>query len=152
MKRIIILTLALIIAAVPALADIDLSGLSFDELRELQARISQELTTRPEWKSVPVPPGIYRVGVEIPAGMWTITAGDSSSNFISVECGARTNETGTSIRAGQGWQFRETICQPGTGEGKHPESITVTLTDGLYVTVEHGQAIFSTPEAIDLGF
>jgi hypothetical protein len=152
MKRIIIITLALVLFIVPALAETDLSGMTFDELRELQTRITKELTNRPEWKSVPVPPGIYKVGVDIPAGEWAITCGESMFYYVNVECGEKTNETGTRIKPGNGWQFSTMICQPGTGEGKNPESLTVILTEGQYIYIQYGQAVFSTPERVDLGF
>ena len=132
--------------------DVDLSELSFDELRILQTQISQELTTRPEWKSVPVPAGFYQVGIDIPAGNWRITCGSSKYYFISVECGEFANESKTRIASGRGWQFSEMICQEGKGEGTSPEYLDVSLVDGYYLRIEHGQAIFSTPERIELGF
>lgn len=152
MKRIIIIIAALVMFIVPACAEINLSDLSFDELRELQTQISKELTTRPEWKSVPVPPGFYKIGRDIPAGEWTITCGESSYDFISIECGANANESGTRVKPGKGWEFGVMVSKPGKGQGKSQESLTVNLLDGYYIRIEYGQAIFSTPERIDLGF
>ena len=152
MKRIVIFMLVLLLITVSAFAETDLSQLSFDELRELQTKISKELITRPEWKSVPVPPGMYLVGVDIPAGEWTITCGESMYFYVSIECGTETNETGTRIKSGRTWQFSDMICQSGKGEGKHPESITVNFLEGQYIRIEYGQAVFSTPERVDLGF
>ena len=152
MKKIICIIICLLIPVCVVAESVDLSSLSFDDLRVLQTRISKELITRPEWKSVPVPPGMYLVGRDIPAGEWTITCGDSMFNYVSVECGYETNETGTRIKAGKGRQFGELICQPGTSEGKNPESITVVFSEGQYIRIEYGQAVFSIPERVDLGF
>ena len=150
MKRLIVLIIALVLFTLPALAEIDLSALSFDELRQLQTEISKELTTRPEWKSVPVPPGLYKVGLDIPAGEWSITCGESMYYYVKIECGTELNETRTNIK--MPFLFMEMICQPGTSEGKNPESITAVLSDGQYIHIDYGQAVFSPPERVDLGF
>ena len=50
MKRIVVILFIISIAISPAIAETDLSKLSFDELRQLQAEISKEIVTRPEWK------------------------------------------------------------------------------------------------------
>ncbi|MBQ9464322.1 MAG: hypothetical protein IJU67_03490 [Lachnospiraceae bacterium] len=71
MKRIVLLTLALLLM-LPAIADVDLSGLSFDELAALRDRCQLEMMAREEWQEVTVPAGIYKIGRDIPAGHWTI--------------------------------------------------------------------------------
>ena len=152
MKRIICIVICLMIPVCVVAESIDLSSLSFDELRILQTRISKELTTRTEWKSVPVPPGMYLVGRDIPAGEWTITCGDANYSYVSVECGRETDETGTKIKTGFPWLFSEMIFQKGKGKGINSESLTVNFTDGQYVHIKYGQAIFSIPEYVDLGF
>ena len=83
MKKFVVMLLACLMIASCACADeIDLSSLSFDELRELQTKISKELTSRPEWKEVPVPPGLYKVGEDIPAGDWCIKCGNAVNDSI----------------------------------------------------------------------
>ena len=52
---------------------IDLTSLSFDELQTLQEKISAEIKSRPEWKGVKVPAGIWTVGVDIPEGEYSIS-------------------------------------------------------------------------------
>ena len=81
MKRFLcILLICLMIT--PALAEsIDLSALSFDELRSLQTQLNKELVSRPEWKEVTVPMGIWVVGSDIPAGAYSIISTDSSTFF-----------------------------------------------------------------------
>ena len=149
MKKFIAILLACLMVIPAACADgIDLSSLSFDELRTLQAKISQELTTRPEWKEVPVPPGFYQVGVDIPAGRWCLKCGNSSLGYVSVRYGENINESGTGLK--MPWFFGDMICQK--GDGTHLEFVNITLTEGCYLLVEYGQVIFTTPEKTDLGF
>ena len=50
-----------------------LSDLTFDELCAYQRAITQEIMTRPEWKETKVPSGSWIVGVDIPAGLYSIS-------------------------------------------------------------------------------
>ena len=52
---------------------VDLSSLSFEELETLQNRVAAEMKTRPEWKGVKVPAGVWTVGVDIPEGEYSIS-------------------------------------------------------------------------------
>lgn len=82
MKKIfsIICIFALLYSAPCAFAELifDLGPLSFQESLLLQETVAQELTTRSEWKEVTVPPGVYEIGVDIPAGYWDITLKNKS--------------------------------------------------------------------------
>ncbi len=63
MKRIIVLTLALLLCLVNTAVyseSIDLSSLSYNELVVLQSKIVKEITSRPEYKEVTVPLGVYK--------------------------------------------------------------------------------------------
>lgn len=51
---------------------IDFSLMSFEQLRELQQKINQEIVTRPEWKEVTVPAGTWEIGKDIPAGAYSL--------------------------------------------------------------------------------
>lgn len=75
MRRLLSFLMAVIIvfAASAALADVDLAGMSYDELVELQRAAAKEIMSRPEWKEVEVPAGQYTIGVDIPAGVYSVT-------------------------------------------------------------------------------
>lgn len=67
-----VLCLALILGmAAPAWAA-ELSEMAYEELIQLRQRLDQEIVSRPEWKEVTVPPGRYTVGIDIPAGSYSI--------------------------------------------------------------------------------
>ena len=51
-----------------------LSSASPAELLFLRDQVSEMLISAPEYESVPVPVGVYQVGVDIPAGKWDLTA------------------------------------------------------------------------------
>lgn len=71
----IILILAMLLP-VAALADLpDLSGLSYDELIQLKNQINLAIWNSQEWQEVTVPPGLWKIGEDIPAGHWSIRLG-----------------------------------------------------------------------------
>ena len=84
MKRIIacLLFVAIMLSIPFALADVDLSGMSFDELIDLQSQLTSEILSRSEWKEIRVPVGTYEVGVDIPAGAYTVTIKQGSTNLF----------------------------------------------------------------------
>ena len=76
MKKIITIYLTLLLVLFTSFVfaeSIDLSSLSFDELAVLETRIIKEMMSKPEYKEVTVPLGVYKVGVDIPAGKWTLS-------------------------------------------------------------------------------
>lgn len=78
MKKFLCVMFAALLACATALADdIDLSGLSFQELAVLRNRCLYEMMQRDEWQEVTVPQGNYQVGTEIPAGKWVIRCADT---------------------------------------------------------------------------
>lgn len=150
MKRFVCMIMVLFVLPVCAFSDeIDLSTLSFDELRTLQTRISHELTTRQEWKNVPVPEGFYEVGVDIPAGKWEIKCGEKSSfGYVSVQYGNNVTDSGAMLLMPMEW----TGLIYKDGQGMNRESLVLNLQEGYFIEIKMGQAVFSIPEKIDLGF
>ena len=83
MKKLIALILvALSLIPMVAFADVDFSGMSFDELISLNEKLIQEIISRPEFKEVTVPTGSYKVGEDIPAGNYSLSF--SSGTFGSM--------------------------------------------------------------------
>lgn len=77
MKKLVsILVLVFLVVSSAAAEDINLSSLSFDQLVQLQSRITMEIMQRNEWQEVTVPAGIYEVGKDIPAGTWSLEMAD----------------------------------------------------------------------------
>lgn len=74
MKKLIaiLMIVAVMLCSAAHAESIDLSGLSFQELAALRDRAQMEMMQRDEWQQVTVPQGVWRVGVDIPAGMWMV--------------------------------------------------------------------------------
>lgn len=85
MKKIIAVLLILWLLIPSALGEgIDLSKLSYDELTALRRSIEAEIMSRPEWKEITVPAGEWEVGVDIPAGSYSIEMATNKSGNLLV--------------------------------------------------------------------
>ena len=83
-KCILILTIVVLLSIFlsSAVAEINLSSLTYKELLMLRDQLSKELMTRPEWKEVTVPAGDWIVGKDIPAGVYSIIIPKGGSNNV----------------------------------------------------------------------
>ena len=81
MKKVVMLVLALVLVGVVASAEVDLSGMTYEELVELRDQLDKTIWAMDEWEYVQVPGGDYDVGVDIPAGRWTLVGVDAYSYF-----------------------------------------------------------------------
>ena len=77
MKKVIVVLFAALMLFSAAYAETDLSSLSYDELVSLQKKVSAEIMTRPEWKTVEIPIGQWIIGKDIPEGYYSIIPQDS---------------------------------------------------------------------------
>ncbi len=86
MKKLIVFILALSIVLLSsiAIADVDISALSYDDLLTLQRKLTAEIMSRPEWKEVVVPSGIWTIGEDIPAGTYSVSCADEYGTTIRV--------------------------------------------------------------------
>ncbi len=146
MKRIVssIAVLALIIMLFTpiALADgIDLSSYSWDELIALGSQINLELMSRPNFKEVKVPTGAYKVGVDIPAGKWTITA---SYGMCEVYWGKALDEYGVEI------PYSSRIDD--LDDWGNESSVTWDLKEGTYIVITRNPVKFTPYVPVSLGF
>lgn len=155
MKRMlaVILTAVLLLSFVPAVADVDLSGMTIEELIVLKQQINYEISKRPEIKSVTVPIGVWKIGEDIPAGHWSITTAEGYTfDWSMVLYCSELNETGKDgIRRGA--YYEDMVKCPGSGAYTDNTSIDIDMKEGMYVIISHAPVVF-TPFTgkPDLGF
>ena len=146
MKKVmsIFIALALVLALAPAaFADVDLSGMSFDELVALKDQINLAIWNSAEWQEVEVPQGVWRVGEDIPAGKWTIRAISGGNAYVKV--GNELKDGGTDVKS----KYTLDIYAPdhrNYTEGKNMTEGTAELEAGQYVSINYANAVF-TPYA-----
>lgn len=151
MKKAIAIVIALILAmtACASAEDIDLSGMSFDELLALQNQILAAMWASDEWQEVTVPVGVYVVGEDIPAGKWTIKAMPKTRSRVV---------HGTSLLSGgdvSSWYGADAYIEGteywGYSEGEATE-INWVLEEGEYFQVHDAAVIFTPFVGSKLGF
>lgn len=126
-----------------ALAEIDFSTMSFDELMQAQEQLTSALWNSDGWVDVTIPCGVYVIGSDIPAGRWTITA---SKNVSYVYTGLQLDETGNQLEAPYEYEFVSLT------DTSWPSSVTWNLKDGAYFVVENSPAVINSATAGSLGF
>lgn len=143
MKRALCILIVLLIALpLPCLAseNIDISSMTFDELISLRDKITKEITSRPEWKDVTVPAGVYEIGTDIPAGHWTISY---NGNILAmVTYGKSLNASKTDI---DDWD----VLQMLNPENK---SMSIELKAGYHIVIQGASVSFTPYIRPSLGF
>ena len=143
MKRILSLTLSVLMVlaiSTTCFADVDLSGMSYDELVALKDQINLAIWQSDEWQEVEVPLGVWIVGEDIPAGKWTIKATTGNTTYVLV--GDEPTEDGTSVKA----KTMQIIFDKGAmfyDEKTKISEWTIDLAEGKWVCIENGNAIFT---------
>ena len=135
MKKVFPVLLVVLMLFSCAMAETNLSEMSYDELLTLQKDITKEIMTRPEWKEVTVPAGHWKVGVDIPAGTYCIKA-DTDSCFVTIWRKAIEDYSDNGL-------FYSEVLDKGEYCGK------IELVDNMIVTLEN-PAVFTPP--VSLGF
>lgn len=158
MKKLFCLLIALLFVPLVSFADLpDISGLSYDELIELREKINLAIWNCSEWQEVEVPAGVWEVGVDIPAGKWTITP--VGPQYMNLWYGDKLNASGTD--AGYGWDsvngYNELLSTKTNKDGSwkdpsYPHYAILTLKDGWFV--RNAGTVTFTPYTgkADLGF
>lgn len=127
--------------AEPNASDLDLSGLSLNELIALQERVTKAMWETDEWQEVFVPIGVYEVGTDIPADHWTITAAPGTEAWVY--WGTKLNSTKTAIEDLLSFSTLRSVSAPGYDKSKHIESVDRELGEGEYLVISMGGVVFT---------
>ena len=138
---------ALMLLGSVATAEIDLSGMSYDELIELKDRIDKAIWESAEWQEVTVPQGyVYLVGEDIPAGHWTIGVCDGAYSQITI--GTTLKENGKEVKhtSHDKRYYYQNIVSPTRftyDAGEDMSFFDYVFEEGDYVEVKGGDVIFT---------
>lgn len=145
MKKIVSILAAAALICSTAMAEINLAGMSYDELIALQAQVTRQIMLTDKWQEVKVPAGVYQVGVEIPAGKWTIKPVNGQTAMVKV--GTKLDESGKDFEYRAQLSY-EQITSPTDSYSKYNQidSVTFDLKDGQYIIIDSSPVIF-TPYA-----
>lgn len=142
MKKLLVCVLALILIGCAALAEIDLSGMSFADLLDLRAQVDAAIFSSEEWNEVEVPAGVYIIGEDIPAGRYTVSYYGTSS-----------------LAPFKVWKNKDAFNENKFGTVieeyfDHGDSLNIIIDDGQYLEI-HGTGnvfIFTPYTGSSLGF
>lgn len=154
MKKLIAILLILSIT-IPTLAfaDIpDISGLSFDELVQLKRQINLAMWNSQEWQEVTVPNGIWEIGVDIPAGHWTIRAAEKCGPDYIIYSPALTENGHDVVLSGN--YIMECVCDPGAEyySLEYKTSTDFVLEAGYFIRLDCAMVFTPYTGKPDLGF
>lgn len=137
----------LLMVAGIAVAEMDFSGMSFDELIAAREQITMALWDSDGWQEVEVPAGVYKIGVDIPAGHWTIKPAVADTMTVNYGNNYSQNEL-------QYPYSYQQISHPDDSYYKYnPVSeISWELEDGYYLIIEDGPVIFTPYVGATLNF
>ena len=153
MKKLICALLILALSLpLSAFADVDLSGMSFDELVALRDQINLAIWNCQEWQEVTVPEGLYVVGEDIPEGKWTVKA--ATDHFTVINFGDALKPNGIEIAYNGNYGSGEAHSKDSPiYRESEPLEFTFTAKKGDYVQVDYGPALFMPYTGKpDLGF
>jgi len=149
MKKLFCLILAGILIMSAAWAEeIDLSGLTFEELDALRDRCMLEMMKRDVWQEVTVPQGVYQVGVQIPAGTWTVYCHNGISALVNWGDTLTPNHEDIEINYETGRYGWGRVYNPHYRNYKEyydgsQISYTFTVREGEWIIIEDSPAVFT---------
>jgi hypothetical protein len=92
MKKFLAVLLILILTVAHAVSEVDLSGMSFDELVALREQLNLAIWNSQEWQEVEIPAGVWTIGKDIPAGHWKVSVPEKE--YTQVYYCKKLDETG----------------------------------------------------------
>lgn len=143
MKKLVSFLLLLLVLPISALADVNLSGMSFDDLVALRDQLNLAIWNSQEWQEVTVPQGVWKVGEDIPAGHWTIKAANGA--YCRITYGdVLDNSNDISYRSNN--RQSDYIYSKSSflyDEGSSRIQMDIDMQENYYVQIEQGNCVFS---------
>lgn len=128
------------------MAEVDISGLSYEELVSLVNEAQLQMMKTEKWQEVEVPAGTYLIGRDIPAGHWTIKVVPAFGKSIDLYWSDVVNENGQGVprRGGSFYTTEEIVSENFVfGAEGRVQSVSWELRDGHYLCIDGGSAIFT---------
>lgn len=145
MKRIAAFMAAAALICTTAAAEIDLSGMTYDELIALNAQVTRQIMMTDKWQEVEVPVGVYKIGRDIPAGKWTIKPIVGCTAYLRT-C-IYLNDLGTDPEIGTEYAYEQISEKSAAYAAYNPiDEITWDLKKGQYLII-HNSPVIITPFA-----
>lgn len=125
--------------------EIDLSEMRYEELVSLKEKIDLVIRNHEQWEEVEVPPGLYQVGVDIPAGYWTVRCADDY-RYTYIKWGAKLNESGDEILSSLfncDYYFLDNPNIENIYDDDLTTSCSFVAIEGYYILIDNAPAVFT---------
>ncbi len=155
MKRALSLILAALILMPSALAEVDLTGMSYEDLLKLREQVSLEIWTRAETKAVTVPVGVWEIGKDIPVGHWSITAeAGHRYDWARIDYCDLLDETGKWVSPDCRFHYSCIVkCADSESNISELTTVDLDLKEGAFIIIEASPVVFTVfTGKPDLGF
>lgn len=139
MKRFFCVFLLAILLPVFSFADLpDISNLSYDELLLLRDQVNDAIMNSADHQQIELPPGLWAVGIDFPAGTWLVTPLDDQ--YMNLWYGDKLNDSKTD--AGYGWDsingYNKTMSTKKKKDGSwkdpdYPHSVVIKMSEGWFL-------------------
>lgn len=146
MKKLLSVVLILLLLIPSAIAEeLDLSKYTFGQLVMLRNLCQMEMMKRDEWQEVTVPVGVWKIGEDIPAGHWNITASkESAYGWGSIEyCDKLDITKKEPDRHNVSIYYHAQVKYPGSNASVEATSIDLELEEGMYLIIEYSAMVFT---------
>ena len=134
------------IDAIKRISDVDISAYTFEELLFLRDQVSDAMIINDVYQKVLVPIGVYQVGVDIPAGHWTVkTLDDPNIEKMEISWGEKLSDTKEYISWSGKYSVYNTVYNQNYkyyNSGNTQTQYSFTVYKGDYVVVKYSPAVF----------
>ena len=143
MKRIILFFALVMLLPTLALADVDLTGMTFEELVALHEQVNLAIWNSEEWQAVRVPQGTWEIGVDIPEGHWTLRP--EEGQFVYIKYGNQLDENGKEVSYKSSNYYSESLFSKSSAIYKAGDMTMddLEMKSGNYLYITSGNLIFS---------
>lgn len=150
MKKFLAVLLILILTVAHAVSEVDLSGMSFDELVALREQLNLAIWNSQEWQEVEIPAGVWTIGKDIPAGHWKVSVPEKE--YTQVYYCKKLDETGMRESLDESHYTVILFGKKSAFADHGPECMDFPMAEGWYFI--NNDAVIFTPYTgkPDLGF
>lgn len=130
----------------------DLSSMSYSELVSMKNQINLAMWNSQEWQEVTVPPGIWEIGKDIPAGHWTIKPVKGCGPWYIIY-DSSISDDGHDISY-SGNTIMECICDPSSSyyTPEYKTETDIDMENGYFVRLDCSMVFTPYSGKPDLGF
>lgn len=145
MNKSVLIFVVCLMLLIPAFsfAEVDLSGMTFEELVDLHEKVNLAIWNSEEWQAVRVPQGTWEIGVDIPEGHWIIRP--EEGQFVHFQYGNQLDVNGKEVSYNSSNYYSDFVYSKNSVVYREGEKTMddIEMKSGNYLCIQNGNLIFS---------